>query len=155
MTAIISPCGKFRYCLERQLGPGKTCMFIMLNPSTADAVINDRTITRCIGFATSLGYGKLIVGNLFAFRATKPANLKKAKDPEGPDNLKHLKRMCASADLVIAAWGTDGKFRKQGERIRKLLEAAGVRLHYLELTKKGHPKHPLYIKADRTPVLWL
>ena len=155
MSAIISRCGQYRYRLERRLGPGKTCLFIMLNPSTADAVIDDRTITRCIGFATSLGYGTLIVGNLFALRATKPADLRKAKDPEGPDNLKHLKKMCATADLCIAAWGDDGKFLMQGERIRKFLNPEGVELHFLELTKDGHPRHPLYLKKTLKPQRWL
>src|SRR5258705_129238 len=110
MSAIISNCGTYRYRLERVLGPQpKTCMFIMLNPSTADHVINDLTIKRCLGFAAACGCGRLLVGNLFAYRTTYPAELRRAVQPEGSYNSRHLKKMCVESDLVIAAWGEDGK----------------------------------------------
>jgi hypothetical protein len=154
MSAIISPCGLYRYRLERRFGDGPASLFIMLNPSTADAEIDDPTIRRCIRFAQSFGCGRLLVGNLFAFRATKPADLMKASDPEGPDNLKHLKKMCAEAQLCIAAWGAHGKYRGQGQRIIGRLSAWDVPLHHLKMTKAGHPCHPLYLKATLTPVAY-
>ena len=75
-TATISPCGSYRYTLTRDLGlamkPKRPCLFVMLNPSTADALMDDRTIRRCKGFATREGCTSLTVVNLFAFRATNP-----------------------------------------------------------------------------------
>ena len=65
--------GNLRNALSR-----KTVSFIMLNPSRADAQINDPTITRCINFARSWGYGRLEVVNLFAYRTSKPSLLKQA-----------------------------------------------------------------------------
>lgn len=70
--ANISACDRYSYSLERVWDKGgykNLCLFIMLNPSTADAHIDDPTIRRCIGFAKSWGYGGILVGNLYAFRA--------------------------------------------------------------------------------------
>jgi len=66
--ALISSCGKYRYHLERHWGDVKPCLFIMLNPSTADGRKDDSTIKRCVAYAMSWGYGKLYVINLFALR---------------------------------------------------------------------------------------
>src|SRR3954454_15761859 len=86
-NAVISACGRYRYLLSRQVGPGlRTATFIMLNPSTADATNDDPTIRRCIGFARQWGCGRLAVLNLFAVRATDPAEMKRADDPVGPEN---------------------------------------------------------------------
>ncbi len=86
-NAVISECGRYRYVLTRQVGPGtRTATFILLNPSTADANNDDPTIRRCIGFARQWGCGKLTVLNLFAVRATDPQWMKAASDPVGPEN---------------------------------------------------------------------
>ena len=56
--AIISACGQYRYHLWRrwdELLP--TMVWVMLNPSTADATEDDPTIRRCIGFAKREGCG--------------------------------------------------------------------------------------------------
>ena len=67
--ADISPDGLYRYTLGRTWGDGDTCVFIMLNPSVADAESDDPTIRRCRGFAEALGCGSLLVANLYAYRA--------------------------------------------------------------------------------------
>ena len=72
--ADISPCGRYRYSLWRKWGPGATCMFVGLNPSTADETADDPTIRRCMAFARDWGYGALCMANLFAYRATDPAD---------------------------------------------------------------------------------
>ena len=77
----------------------------MLNPSTADHLQDDPTIRRCIGFAQELGYGSLIIGNLFAYRATYPRDLLKAEDPSGKRNLEFLRKAHRQCDQVITAWG--------------------------------------------------
>ena len=60
-TARFSANGIYRYLLTRSLGGSATCLFIMLNPSSADAENDDPTIRRCIGFANREGYGRLEV----------------------------------------------------------------------------------------------
>ena len=77
-AAIISPCGQFRYWLRRQWGGDGTLLYVMLNPSTADADVDDATVRRCIRFARDHGFGAMEVVNLFAHRATKPADLRAA-----------------------------------------------------------------------------
>ncbi len=92
-AATLSADRIYRYTLTREVdmfGNGEAAMFLMLNPSTADETEDDPTIRRCIGFARRWGYSTLHVANLFAFRATSPADLKMASDPIGPDNDRHL-----------------------------------------------------------------
>ena len=55
-SAIISDDAVHRFELWRTWDDTKPRMtFVMLNPSTADAVKSDATITRCIGFAMREG----------------------------------------------------------------------------------------------------
>ncbi len=151
MSTIISPCGEYRYRLERKFGNGKTCLFLMLNPSTADGDRDDATVRRCLTFARNWGYGRLLVGNLFAFRATKVSDLKKAADPIGPHNFHHLKQMCREQELCIAGWGEHGKLLGQDSRVLRKLARWGVNVHFLKLTRQGRPCHPLYLKGNCTP----
>lgn len=145
-AATISPCGLYRYRLSRRWSSGPTCVFVMLNPSTADARHDDPTIRRCIGFAKREGCGSLVVVNLFAFRATSPADMKAATDPVGLENDEHITRAMVDADgPVIAAWGAHGSYRGRDGHVRLLTD---VPLSCLSLTKSGAPGHPLYIKAD-------
>lgn len=125
-------------------------MFIGLNPSTADETINDPTIRRCIGYARSWGFGGLYMLNLFASRATKPQDLKKAADPVGPENNNFLKRYLDPAGLNIACWGAHGAFMDRGETVIKLLGREN--LSCLGVTQQGHPKHPLYLRRDIKPM---
>jgi hypothetical protein len=105
-SAEISPDGMYRYSLERTWDQGKpTVLFICLNPSTADAVEDDATVRRMVSFARQFGGGRLLVGNLFAFRSKNRNDLLKADDPVGPENDKYLDKLIKSADIVVAAWG--------------------------------------------------
>ena len=149
-SAFLSPCGLYRYSLMRTLFTGRgRVLFIMLNPSTADAEVDDPTIRRCIGFAREWGFQELEVANLFALRATDPKELRKASDPVGPENDRHLMMMSSCADAVIAAWGAHGAYRNRSRQVLGLLEGT---VECLGLTKQGHPKHPLYIRADAARV---
>ncbi len=144
--AIISECTTYRYQLWRLWDKTKPLvMFIMLNPSTADADKDDPTIRRCINYAKAWGYGGLYVGNLFAYRATVPKDLFKAKEPIGEDNHKHLKEMYDKCDKVVGAWGNN---QARPERIFNNFD----NLYYLALCKDGTPKHPLYLKKDLEPI---
>lgn len=148
-TATFSDDDTYRYRLRRTWDTSKpTVVFVMLNPSTADATADDPTIRRCLGFAETWGYGALVVGNLFALRATDPADLRNHSNPVGPENDRHLREMCTDDRLVVGAWGANGSY--QG-RAREVLELLDVDLHALDTTKAGHPVHPLYQPADTDP----
>lgn len=146
--ADISPCGLYRYALWRKWGPGGTVMFVGLNPSTADATLDDPTIRRCVAFARSWGFGGLMMTNLFAWRATDPMHMLSAKDPIGPENDMRLRAAYLNAKLTVAAWGAHGTHKGRDAAVRKMLP----RLHYLRLTKAGHPGHPLYLPGELKPV---
>src|SRR4051794_16373452 len=104
--AVLSPDGQYRYRLERTWeARAGTVTWIMLNPSTADAEVDDPTLTRCLSFTRAAGWGRLLVVNLFALRSTDPAQLAQHADPVGPRNLDHVREALQEANLIVAAWG--------------------------------------------------
>lgn len=145
MTAAFSPCFRYRFRLGREwlTGQGEV-LFVMLNPSTADAEVDDPTIRRCIGFAQRWGFQRLTVGNLFAWRATDPKELKRVDDPVGLENDYHLTEMSMAAEVTIAAWGVHGLYRDRAQEVLPFL----CDVEHLGLTKDGYPKHPLYLPND-------
>lgn len=152
--ALISDCGRYRYTLRRQWDPGAShLLVIMLNPSTADAEIDDPTIKRCISFALRERFGGIIVMNLFAFRATSPNDMKAAADPIGPDNddwlVSKLNLFASLNEPVLVAWGAHGSHLDRAARVVALADLAGSRLVCLGTTAAGHPRHPLYVKGDQ------
>lgn len=157
-AAVFSPCATYRYVLRRRFLTGSgTVNFIMLNPSTADETADDPTIRRCISFAQRWGYADLVVTNLFAYRATDPSELAAltTERVEGYENNYHLIREARAARLVVSAWGVHGTKGNRDRYVRWLLEDLhSLRLHHLGLTKGGHPRHPLYLRADTEPTLW-
>lgn len=143
----LSECRNYRYLLTREFGGDSTCLFVMLNPSSADAEKNDPTIRRCIGFARREGFGRLEVVNLYGFRSASPATLLSAKDPVGPDNDPVIQDALGRADAVILAWGNHAE-KPRTTTIRNLIELSGKPAFCFGLTKLGQPKHPLYLSAN-------
>ena len=123
-------------------------MIIGLNPSTADEKVNDPTITRCINFASSWGYGGVCVTNLFGFRSTSPTQLKAHHDPIGKENDAWVHEMAKEAAIKVAAWGNYGKLLNRSVELLSSLD----QLHCIKINKSGEPAHPLYLKAELKPV---
>ena len=154
-SAVFSDCGRYRYCLERrfplelfvQADRARTLAFVMLNPSTADAHLDDPTIRRCIDTALRSDYQRLIVVNLFAWRATDPDVLKDVADPIGPDNDAWIKYAASEAETVICAWGNNGGGPRAGE-VYDLIRSHAKVYRLGALTKKGQPSHPLYLSKS-------
>lgn len=159
MTAIISDCGRYRYRLERQCaGEGATAI-IMVNPSTANAYTDDATIRKLRGFGDRNQWGRLIVGNLFAYRATDVRNLGKTTDPAGlPENDMHLMRMFREADRIIVAWGPITKqpryHRGRWRKVMDLIDDGREVFRIGAPAQCGHPKHPLMLPYDSPIVPW-
>jgi hypothetical protein len=193
--ATISGCGRYRYRLWREwrlgnstqwdmwteddgspaldgagqpIGEPLSCVFVMLNPSTADGQQDDPTIRRCVRFAQDWGFDRLEVVNLFAWRATDPREvlaLTAKGDPIGPDNQDHIERAVQKAGMVVCAWGVNGAHIGQDETVRGWIAdgvdtaavAAGagrgreVPVVALKLSKDGFPCHPLYLPAALKP----
>ena len=151
--AHFSRCRTWRYALWREWAHARArVMLIGLNPSTADAQRDDPTIRRCIGFARDWGFGGVWVLNLFAFRATEPADLKAAADPVGPRNDWWLRRVALQSGRIVACWGNHGAFLGRSTRVRALL---GDRLEIIRLNASGEPAHPLYLPKGLEPMPWV
>lgn len=146
-SALFSPCRLYRYDLWRKWGDEPYCMFVGLNPSTADETQDDPTIRRCVGYAKRWNYGGLCMTNLFAFRATQPKDMMAAQDPIGPDNDRTLTTLSRGAGIVVAAWGKDGKHMGRDKQVMALLP----HLYCLKQNKDGSPAHPLYLRGDAKP----
>jgi hypothetical protein len=150
--AIISECKRYRYQLWRIWDRTQPkVLFIMLNPSTANAEKDDPTIKRCISFAKSWGYGGLYVGNLFAYRSTDPKGLLVAEDIGGTDGLNHWIQMSNLSESVICAWGNSSLIQKLKPRL-ELLKTLDKPLFCIQTSKDGTPKHPLYLKMKQKPI---
>lgn len=146
-SAVISGCGQYRYRLDRRWSDGTICCFVMLNPSTADADLDDPTIRRCISFAKREGHGALTVVNLFPYRATKPVDLWSKPDfvrCGEPEGIAWFWDAVFKATTVIAAWGAVECDR--AVTVKNHLTAMGAVC--LGKTKDGHPRHPLYVHSD-------
>lgn len=144
--AVISEDGRYRYSLTRRWSERALMVWCMLNPSTADAHVDDPTIRRCIGFALREGYGGIHVVNLMAYRATDPGDCLAQSDPIGPENDDYLERAARSASLVVCAWGARAPEWIVRRGICHLAgDVAGAGLVCLGKTKDGSPRHPLYV----------
>jgi hypothetical protein len=157
-SAIISPCGLYRYVLSRD-GPGEgTTMVVMVNPSTADAEQDDATIRKLRGFGVRNRWGRIVVGNLFAYRATDVRQLATAADPIGPENDLWLRAQMMRSQRLVVAWGPVTKVPKHlRDRWRTVIQRTP---HWLEPhcigepAKCGHPKHPLMLPYDSPLLRW-
>ena len=150
-TAVLSPCGDYRYSLTRRIhsddGVLKVCV-IMVNPSTADHIEDDHTITKLIGFGERNRWAEFDVGNLFALRSKDVGDLAKHRDPVGPRNDDHLIEMLARCDQVVIAWGPLAKqprlLRNRYLTVLSFIDGAGLDPYCIGPTAKcGQPKHPL------------
>jgi len=139
---------RYRYQLWRQWDEKlPNVVFLMLNPSKADAEKNDQTISTCIRMATRFGFGSLDVVNLFAFCATYPEELRAAKNPIGKLNDRYILDAVSAAEQVILAWGNHGEMRGRSAEVLELIEEHEHKLVCLGTTKSAQPRHPLYVPS--------
>lgn len=151
--AVFSVCDQYRYELWRRWDYSKpNCLFIMLNPSTADETKNDPTVERCQRYAKAWGYGGLTVCNLFALRATDPKVMLNHHNPIGdPINQERILDCAKNAGLVVCAWGNHGQHLGRSADIMGALLEADIKPMALKITSKGEPAHPLYLKKTLEP----
>lgn len=157
MSAIISPCGQYRYRLERTVGmEGPVYAFFGVNPSTADATVDDATVRKWIGFVKTWGGSRFIVGNVNPFRATDVRELAANRMTIGAmhDQLQHLEAIVRDADILVPCWGNRSKAKHLGrdfDTVLQMLLSSGKPVMHFGLTASGDPKHPLMLGYD-TPL---
>jgi len=151
-SAIISPCGVWRYRLTRVWSSAPLLPFVMLNPSIADADIDDPTIRRCMSFAQRESAGGIMVVNLYALRATDPARLKADDNPIGPDNDDHIRELASGAfhtsGSIVCAWGANAALARS-VNVATMIRGEGAVTVCLGTTRSGEPRHPLYVRGDQ------
>lgn len=154
-TAVYAGPGDcYRYTLERVWDENKPMvMWLMMNPSVATELGDDRTVAKCQRYARAWGYGGIFVGNSFAYRCTDQKRLLEVSDPIGPENDAYLLEMARKADLVVLAYGAPQAkaLRPRGTEVARLLARHGLRVTALRLSKSGRPEHPLYLPSILTP----
>lgn len=164
-SAVISPCGKYRYSLSRIWDhSADQIIFVGLNPSTADADKDDPTIRKLVAYSKRWGYGGFTIVNIFAYRSTDPALLLTLDKTTaiGELNGMYLRKYLGQQIIdkkkyfpeVVIMWGTKGYIHDQHKSILEWLQFLEQELHCFELSKDGYPKHPLYLPLNLKPVLY-
>lgn len=155
MSATLSEDGVYRYDLVRHtgvLGASDTVVFVLLNPSTADASKDDPTVRRCMGYTNRWGYERLVICNLFAYRATEPRELLHTPDPVGPDNDVVLASWCVRNPVVVGWGNVPRPLQPRAAAVLAMLAQRPSRpVWCLGTTKGGEPRHPLYMRGDVQP----
>ncbi len=161
MSAIISECGQYRYRLDRKVRlAGPVIAFFGVNPSTADASLDDATTRKWWGFSERMGARAYIAGNLFAYRATDVRQLAAVDNPVGYANGDYLAAIIKEANILVPCWGNLKKLRRvpefalQVQRVSAMLRQSGKPCLCFGLTKEGDPKHPLFIGYDTKLIPW-
>jgi hypothetical protein len=152
--AVLSACGRYRYLLTRRWSDLPVLVFIMLNPSTADGLVDDATIRSCMRLARKLGRGGIVVVNLFALRSTDPLGLKGDPDPIGPRNDEVIRKVVEFSDVVVA-WGSHRKIAGMVEArsaavLTELFKPVASETAVFCFGRNGdeQPRHPLYIPTE-------
>lgn len=153
MSAIISPCGTYRTRLDRLVlhTGGPTYAFFGINPSTADATLDDSTVRKWTGFVNRWGGRRFIVGNVFSYRATDVKELDRANrahiQVQAPDHWQDMHGIIAEADVLVPCWGRSQKVDRNlrpliGQLLDHLL-TSGKPVKHFGLTDGGDPKHQI------------
>lgn len=141
-TAVLSADETYRYVLTRRWAEGPKLLWMMLNPSTADAMTDDRTISQCIHFTRAHGFDGLTVVNLYALRATNPDELDGHPDPVGPDNDHWIKALAETHNTAVMAWGAHRPNLHEPRVIKVLGVLWATQKWCFGKTKDGSPRHP-------------
>ena len=161
-TARISACGVYRYELRRYWSGGvRPAVFCGLNPSVADALKDDNTIRKDIGFAKRWHCDYLVKVNASAYRATDPDDMKAAAasgvDIVGPENDLWLREVLVLVrelrGVFVVCWGNNIHLARQLE-VARIIAESGVTPLCLGTNKNGTPVHELYQSYERELVQW-
>lgn len=158
-SAVLSPCGTFRYRLDRTIAQeGRVIAYFGVNPSTADALLDDQTVKKWRGFTKLNGGGRFVVGNVFSYRASDVSMLAQAPEVVGPDHWKHIREIIAEADVLVPCWGNRTKLpielRDNPLQLLEELRASRKPVMHLGLSGSGDPRHPLMLSYETPLSAW-
>lgn len=149
-NAGFSECGRYRHWLSRNWQPPgemppKALLFIGMNPSTAEADVDDPTIRREIEFSKRFGASAYVKVNVMDYRATSPKQLlAQGVNPCSDENREVIRRAAESAAKIIVCWGKLHRpLRRYADNTLGILR--GRELWCLGKNADGSPRHPLYL----------
>lgn len=153
--ALLSDDGVYRYYLKRWWDDSRpeSLVVIGLNPSTADAEVDDPTIRRCVDFADQLGFGGLVMLNAYDVRATDPAVALAHPAPKSRECDRYLVGFLARSEWAVCAW-TDHVPAARRDEVLAMFTELTCEPRVFGLTKGGAPRHPLYLPRGAVPVRW-
>jgi hypothetical protein len=155
-SAYLSEDRQYRYSLIRDWSDGaplRRVAFIGLNPSTADENTDDPTIRKCISFARSWGFGSLVMLNVYALRATDPQAMLRHPYPTTIENDNYIASEIERCARVVACWGNHAN-PMDTWHLATLIAVRGIPSYCFGLTKRGAPKHPLYLPYHQPLQAW-
>ena len=154
----ISIDGKHRLYLKRRwfvnTQDGKDCLlWVMLNPSIASGTEDDMTVRKCIEFSKRLGFGAMLVVNLYTYITTKPDNLFNLLPyKRNDDKANDIAKLCISeCEYGIIATGNiqNDHVVSALTRLKIITSFADKDFWYtLGFTKSRWPRHPSRISYD-------
>lgn len=177
-VAEFSPCHQYRYMLRIRWNlSGQLLQFIGLNPSSANADVDDPTVRRCKDFARTWGYAGIEMTNLFPLVATDPTDMLFHEKPLGEPvtapqfdvekcasggitdrNDAELVTSAESSPLVVCCWGKIGRYKGRADKVTEMLMrfVIPLKLQCLGYNEDGSPKHPLYLsgKTELQTFVW-
>jgi hypothetical protein len=152
--AEYSECGRYRHWLVRSWGEPDApfILWVGMNPSTAEADVDDPTIRRELNFSRELGFTRYVKVNVMDYRATSPKILLTV-EPRSAINLPFILKVAGEASRVVAAWGALPKrLRHYADEVMEGLRDREV--YCMGWTAGGDPRHPLYLPKTAECVLW-
>lgn len=151
--AVMSEDGRYRQLMRRWLGdtfPDRYILFIGMNPSTADATVDDPTCAREWTFARREGFSAMVKCNVGDYRATDPKMLvQPGIVAVSPANIPAIRQAANAAGRIVLCHGKLNKaLAPAGRELVQALRTDGLNLWCFGTNADGSPKHPLYLRAD-------
>lgn len=126
-------------------------MWVMTNPGTGETEKRRRyTLERCRVWSRSWGHGGLLFGNLTSRRTKLVRELSSRDFEPEPTNILALEMLRSLADEVVVAWGNTARNSLALANALPLLDGA----HCLGTTRRGQPRHPLYVPHSVERTRW-
>jgi hypothetical protein len=150
--AIFSDDRKYRYALWRIWNPKlDLLMLIGLNPSTANEISNDPTITRGIVRANQNKFGGFLMANLYGYVSTDPNALLKEGDFVGEFTDYYLNKMINLSSIQLCGWGSFKPVKYRAPFVLGMTKNP----YCLGINADGNPKHPLYIGYNQPMIKYI
>lgn len=157
--AVMSADGRYRQVMRRWIGerfPDEFILFVGMNPSTADALVDDPTCAREWTFARREGYFGMVKCNVGDYRATDPKMLlQDGVEAVSAANLPAIRGLANQAGRIVLCHGKLNKaLAPAGQQLVEILRNDGLTLWCFGKNADGSPKHPLYLRGDTPMVLF-